>query len=59
MMAKKNLNMDGKTKNLIFTFARYPCEMKDFLLDSEPKSLNANPKCPAVLYADGTRRNHQ
>ena len=58
-MAKMNLNMDGKTKNPIFIFAGYPYEMEDFLLDSEPKSLNTNSKCPAVLYADGTRRNHQ
>ena len=33
--------------------------MEDFMLDSEPKSLKTNSKCPAVLYADGTRRNHQ
>ena len=33
--------------------------MEDFILDSEPKSLKTNSKCPAVLYADGTRRNHQ
>ena len=33
--------------------------MEDFILDSEPKSLKTNSKCPAVLYADGTSRNHQ
>ena len=31
MMAKMNANIDGKTKNPIFTFAGYPCEMEDFL----------------------------
>ena len=31
MMAKMNANIDGKTKNLTFIFARYPCEMEDFL----------------------------
>ena len=31
MMAKMNANIDGKTKNPIFIFAGYPCEMEDFL----------------------------
>ena len=59
MMAKMNSVIDGKTSNPIFIFAGYSCEMEDFLLDSEPKSLKTNSKCPAVLYAHGTRRNAQ
>ena len=31
MMAKMNANIDGKTKNPTFIFARYPCAMEDFL----------------------------
>ena len=31
MMAKMNANIDGKTKNPIFIFAGYLCEMEDFL----------------------------
>ena len=30
-MGKMNANIDGKTKNPIFIFAEYPCEMEDFL----------------------------
>ena len=30
-MGKMNANIDGKTKNPIFIFAGYPCEMEDFL----------------------------
>ena len=59
LMAKMNSNIEGKTKNPIFIFAGQSCEMEYFMLDSEPKSLKTNSKCPAVLYADGTRRNHQ
>ena len=31
MMAKMNANIDWKTKNPIFIFAGYLCEMEDFL----------------------------
>ena len=31
MMTKMNANIDRKTKNPIFIFAGYPCEMEDFL----------------------------
>ena len=31
MMAKMNANIDGKTKNTIFIFAGYRCEMEDLL----------------------------
>ena len=45
MMAKMNANIDGKTKNPIFIFAGYPCEMED--------SLRVNPglsrRIPNVL----------
>ena len=56
MMAKMNANIDGKTKNPIFIFAGYPCEMED--------SLRVNPglsrRIPNVLqFNDYTRRNHQ
>ena len=49
MMAKMNSNIDGKTKHTIFILAGYPCEMEDFLLDSEPKPFKTNSKFPAVL----------
>ena len=37
------------------------CEYRRGRLESEPRSLKMNSKCPAFqrLYADGTRRNHQ
>ena len=59
MMAKMNANIDWKTKNPIFIFAGYLCEMEDFLRVNP--GLKTNSKCPVVqrLYADGTRRNHQ
>ena len=31
MMGKMNANIDGKTKDPIFIFAGYPCEIEDFL----------------------------
>ena len=31
MMAKMNANINGKTKNPVFIFAGYPCEMENFL----------------------------
>ena len=60
-MGKMNANIDGKTKNPIFIFAEYPCEMEDFLRVNPGLSR----RIPNVLqfndyiYADGTRRNHQ